>query len=109
MDVLKHPYQLDISGKPGGLPLYINEHIPSKQLEGVDIPKYIQVLPIKLNLKKIKWLLLLVYKPPCQNDVYFVSQIERIVYFYTKTIGNVPAIYDFNLKKTNPYIKLLIQ
>ena len=66
----KHPYRLDISGNSGGLLVYMNEQIPSKQLEGVDIPNDIQVLPIELNLKKTKWLLLPVYKPPCQNDMY---------------------------------------
>ena len=62
----KHPYRLDLFGNSGELLVYINEQIPSKQLERVNMPDDIQVLPIELNLKKIKWLLLTIYKPPCQ-------------------------------------------
>ena len=46
----KNPYRRDISGKSGGLLVYINVQIPSKQLEGIDIPNDIQVLPIEINL-----------------------------------------------------------
>ena len=105
----KRHYRLDVSGKSGGLLAFTNEQIPSKQLEGVDIPNYIQVLIIELNLKKIKWLLLPVYKHSCQNDMYFGNEIERIVDFYTKTIGNVLVFGDFNMEESNPCIKLLIQ
>jgi len=51
---IKDPYRLDISGKSRGLLVYINEQIHSKQLEWVDIPNYIQVLVIQLNLKNTK-------------------------------------------------------
>lgn len=101
----KHHYRLDISGKSSGLLVYINEQIPSKQLEGVDISNDIQVLPTELNLKKTKWLLLPVYK----LSYVFGNEIERIVDFYTKTIENVLAFGDFNMAESNPCIKLQIQ
>ena len=75
----------------------------------MDIPNDIQVLPIELNLKKTKWLLLPVYKPPCQNDMYFVRKIERIVDFYSNSIGNVLAFGDFNMEESHPCIQSLIQ
>ena len=41
--------------------------------------------------------------------MYFGYEIERIVDFYTKTIGNVLAFGDINMEESNPCIKLLIQ
>ena len=57
--------------------------------EGVDIPGDIQLLPTELKVKKTKWLLFPVCRPSCHNDMYYVSEPERIVDFYNKNIENI--------------------
>ena len=46
------PYRKDLSGKNGGLLVYVNSNIPSKVLKIPDCPIDIQVILVKINLKK---------------------------------------------------------
>ncbi len=67
----KLPYRLDVTARSGGLMVLINENISSKTLNGIDIASDMQVIPIELNLRSKKWLLLPIYRPPNQNPAYY--------------------------------------
>ena len=54
----KQPYRLDVTANSGGLLVYLKEGIISKELNKENISKEIQVIPIELNIRKQKWLLL---------------------------------------------------
>ena len=47
-------YRKDLSGKSGGLLVYVNSNISSKVLKIPDCPSDIQVIPVEINLKKQK-------------------------------------------------------
>ena len=96
------PYRLDISGNSGGLLVFVNESIPSKKLDGVTLPSEIQAIPIELNLRKTKWLLLPIYRPPCQNEYVFHDHIEKMIDFYSRSIDNMLIFGDFNMETTHP-------
>ena len=40
------PYRKDLSGKNGGLLVYVNSNIPSKMLKIPDCPSDVQVMPV---------------------------------------------------------------
>ena len=69
----------------------------------------LQAIPIELNLRKCKWLLLPIYRPPLQNENHFVSQIQRIIDGYIKTIPNLSIFGDFNLDTSNAKVSSLIE
>ena len=48
------PYRNVLSGKSGGLFVYVNSNIPSKVLKIPDCTSDIQVIPVKINFKKQK-------------------------------------------------------
>ena len=48
------PYRKGISGKSEGLLVYVNSNIPCKVLKVPDCSSDIQVIPVKINLKKQK-------------------------------------------------------
>ena len=48
------PFRKDLSGKSGGLLVYVNSNIPSKMLKIPDCRNDIQVIPVEINLKKQK-------------------------------------------------------
>ena len=48
----KTPYRKGLSGKSGGLLVYVNSNITSKVLKIPDCPSNIQVIPVEINLKK---------------------------------------------------------
>ena len=73
------PFRLDISDKSEGLLTFENSDLPSRQLS-IDLPSDIQILPIEINLRKCKWLLVSVYRPPKQNCKYFLDKLLNAFY-----------------------------
>ena len=55
------PYRKGISGKSEGLLVYVNSNIPYKVLKIPDGSSDIQVIPVEINLKKQKWLVVAIY------------------------------------------------
>ena len=68
---------LDLNCPVRGILVYMNDQIPSRLLTGIDVPCDVQVLPIELNLKKTKWLLLPAYRPPSLNEKYFLHKLKH--------------------------------
>ena len=103
------PYRHDVSGNSGGLLVFVNEQIPSRELKKIKLPMGLQAIPVELNLRKCKWLSLPIYRPPLQNEDHFVSQIQRIIDGYVKTIPNLSIFGDFNLDTSNATLSSLIE
>ena len=97
----KSPYRLDINSRSGGLLVYVNEDIPSRRLNQLKIPSDIQLIPIEINLKKQKWLLLSIYRPQWCKENYFLAQLSLVIDHYTKYIPNLIINGDFNLQPTD--------
>ena len=71
----------------GGLIFYINEQIPSKVLTLETIPRDIETILLHFTVKNRKWLNIGLYKPPSQNEKYFLDDIS-------KTLGQLTCQYD---------------
>ena len=69
---LKTSYRKDVSEKSGGLLVYMNSNIPSKVPKVPDCPSDIQVIPVEINLKKQKCLVVAIYTPLSQCKNYFI-------------------------------------
>ena len=59
-------YHFNLSQKIGCILVYINSSIPSRQLHSRNLNLFTQAVPFKINLKKDKWLVISVYRPPSQ-------------------------------------------
>ena len=57
----KTPLRLDVNENSGGLLVYIEEDILSKELQGIRIPNGIQAVPAERNIRKAKWLIVQIY------------------------------------------------
>ena len=90
----KMPHRLDVSEFSGGILVYIRDWLPSARLNSFTLPQDIQIVPIKLNLLKAKWLTIFIYRPPKQNLSYFLSYLEKIIDFYN--YERVLLVGDFN-------------
>ena len=60
-----------------------------------------QVSIFELNLRKEKWPVVLVYKPPAQDATYFLNWLSQIIDFYSITYEKQVIIGDFNLTPDN--------
>ena len=68
------PYPLDVSEKSGGILVYIDSSIPSRQLHCGNLNLPIQEVPFEINLRTDKWLVISVYRPPSQKSEYFFNE-----------------------------------
>ena len=99
------PYRLDISNKSGGILVYIKSNIPTRQLNCGNLCKSIQAVPFEINLRKEKWLVISIYRPPSQNSEFFLNSLTSIIDHFTKLFDNYIIIGDFNLEPSDTTLK----
>ena len=76
-------------------------NIPSKVLKIPDSPGDIQVIPLEINLKKQKWLVIATYTPLSQCKNYFITELTKIFDKCRGSYENTVILGDFNMQPTN--------
>ena len=77
-------FRYDRSRFGGGLCLYVHEDIPCREIECVFLQGN-EFLCVEINLRKRKWLIIGLYKPPQNNTCLFLEQISNQVNESLKT------------------------
>ena len=91
----------------GGLLLYINENIPSRKLTEPILPDDIEILCIEINLRKEKWAVIGIYRPPDMNSNYFSNHLSRILDLYSTKYERMINMGDFNMKPSEDVMQNL--
>ena len=94
-------FRLYITNKNGGLLVYIKSSIPSRKLSCDDICNSIQAIPFEINLRKEKWLVISIYRPPSQDSVFFLNSLTKIIDVFADKYDNYLIMGDFNLESGN--------
>ena len=97
----RKPYRQDVTARSGGILVYVNENIPSRKLNKIKVPNDIQLIPLEINLKKQKWLLLSIYRPQWCKENYFLAQLQLIIDYYIKDLPNILINGDFNMEPSD--------
>lgn len=93
----KNPYRSDVSDSSGGLLVYVNSSIPSRQLSSCVLPKDIEIISFELNIRKHKWLVISIYRnPSTQKLPYFLKYLSLVIEFYSKDYESLIIMGDFN-------------
>ena len=108
LEGFRSPFRLDKSGKSGGLLIYVKSNLPSRLLTDYKLPNDIQLIPIELNLRKDKWFVISLYRPPRQSISYFIEHLSYLLDFYASKYSNVLIMGDFNETATSTEISKLI-
>ena len=90
------PHRKDRCLGGGGLLMYVNENIPSRKLIDHNIPIDVEIMCVEINLKKQKWVLMGIYRPPNMDERYFLDHLSRTVDLYSKKYDRVIIMGDFN-------------
>ena len=64
------PYRFDINNKSGRILVYVKSSVPSRCLSSRKLRICIRDIPFEINLRKEKWLVTSIYRPPSQNSEY---------------------------------------
>ena len=94
-----------MSEKSGGILVYINSSIPSRQLHCGNLNLSIQVVPFEINLRKDKRLVISVYRLPSQNSEYFLHELDKKIDYFSVSYDNYVSIGDFNLERSTRFLK----
>ena len=90
------PFRLDITKKSGGLLVYIKSSIPSRKRSCDGIHNSIQAIPFEINLRKEKWLVISIYRPPSQDSVFFLNSLTKMIDLFADKYDNYLIMGDFN-------------
>ena len=85
------PYRLDISSRNGAILVYVKSSIPSRCMSCENLCDSIQAVPFEINLRKEKWLVISIYRPPSQNSEYFLNNLTVMIDFFADTYDNLWA------------------
>ena len=87
----------------------LKNDIPSRQLTQFSFDKEMQIIPIEINLRKQKWLLFNIYRPPKQDPKFFIQQLSEGLDFYMRNYDNIIIDGDFNLTPDSPVLDEFIE
>ena len=101
----KSPYRLDKSKSSGGLLVYVLSDIVSKQLSEFVLPRDFQAITFEINLKGIKWFVVVVYNPYKHIGKVFLDNLSALIDFYLRKYDNIIIIGDMNLQPNEAIMK----
>ena len=84
---------------------YIRSLIPSRQLSYGSICDSIQAIPVEINLRQEKWLMISIYRSPSQDSGFFIHSLTKIIDHFATKYDNRLLIGDFNMQPNNPMLK----
>ena len=64
---------------------YVNQDMPCKILSDFKFSQEIEILTLELNLGKMKWLIMGLYKPPSLKADLFTSELNKALTYYSTT------------------------
>ena len=76
--------------------------MPSRLLSIHNTPKDIQVIPFELNLRKEKWMFMLICRASKQNNEYILENLLLIADHYSNIYDNYISLGDFNMETNYP-------
>ena len=85
----------------GELMFYVNEQICSKVLSLESIPVDIELILLEFTVKNERWLCLGIYRPPSQNEKYFIDHLSKTLGQLSCQYDKTMLIGDFNLTINN--------
>ena len=74
-------------------------------LRGHSIPDDIEIVCVEINLRKQKWILLGIYRPPGMNENYFFDHLGRVIDYYSTTFDNLVIMGAFNTEPSDEQVE----
>ena len=102
------PYRLDVSNRSGGILVYVKSSIPSRRLSCENLCDSIQAVHFEINLRKEKWLVISIYRPPSHNSEYFLNNLTKMIDLSADTYDNYLIMGDFSMKPSDPSLKAFL-
>ena len=86
---------------------YVNKDLPCKNLT-TKIDNLAKTIFLEINIQSSKWLFVGCYKPPSQNEEFFISNLSKTINAFSTKYDNILLMDDFNLTIENKYLEELL-
>ena len=86
----------------------MNENIPCKTVNFEGLSDWCEFALIKLSIKSQKWLCIGLYKPPSQNEKYFIENLSLALTKLSCEYENIMLITDFNFTVENKNLEVFM-
>ena len=104
------PIRADRNRHGGGLLIYIKEGVPTKEVSlRNSTAKDVEAKAVEINLHKIKWLLIGIYRPPSQPKDFFLEEMRKNFEQFCTKYENFLMIGDFNLSEDDDSLDQFMQ
>ena len=104
------PIRADRNRHGGGLLIYIKEGVPAKEVSlRNSTAKDVEAKAVEINLHKIKWLLIGIYRPPSQSKDFFLEEMRKNFEQFCTKYENFLMIGDFNLSEDDDSLDQFMQ
>ena len=67
------------------------------------------MIPVEINLKKQKWLVITMYTTPSQCKNYFITELTKILDKCRGSYENTVILGDFNMQPTNQILETFLE
>ena len=74
----------------------MNENIPCKSLT-TEIDNLTETTFLEVNVQSSRWVFMGCYKPPSQNEEFFISNLSKTINAFSGKHDNILLMRDFNL------------
>ena len=68
----------------------------------------IEAVLFEINLRKEKWLVISICRPPSQNSECFLNNLTVMIHFFADTYDNYLTMGDFNIEQSDPSLKAFL-
>ena len=68
--------------------LYVNENLPGKIINSYKFKENSEIIVFEFSVSNKKWLLLGNYRPPSQNDLSFINELNLACSFFNPIYEN---------------------
>ena len=99
------PFRFDRNKYGGGLLTFVRNGVPVREIRSYKFPSEIEIIVLELIIKKDRWLLLNLYRPPTQCPKFFFNEIEKGLDFYNSKYEKYILIGDLNCEPSNSVIR----
>ena len=101
-------YRLEISSKSEGILVYEKSSIPSRRLPCENLCNSTRAVIFEIDLRKEKWLVMSIYRPPSQSCEHFLNNLTNLIDFFADTYEYYLIMDDFNIEQSDPSLKAFL-
>ena len=98
-------YRKDRTKTGGELLLYVNENLPGKIINSYKFKENSEIIVFEFSVSNKNWLLLGNYRPPSQNYLPVINELNLALNFFSSIYENSFLLGDFSLSTENPNLK----